>query len=62
MMKRNSTYTRVINIAEHVYVEAQQRADTLPIYENSHRELAANQIGSLGEISYEELDRIGIFS
>jgi len=50
MMKRNTTYTRVKNIAEHVYVEAQKRADALPILDNSHRASAANQIGCLGEI------------
>ncbi len=50
MLKRNTTYTRIKNIAEEIYVEAQKRADALPVFDYSHRAREANQVGCLGEI------------
>lgn len=50
MNKRNKTYTRTRLISEKIYVEAQKRADILPIFDYSHRAKEANQIGCLGEV------------
>lgn len=39
----------------HLWRQAQDRADGMPIYGNSHREKAANQVGALGEVAVERL-------
>ncbi|MEZ8881710.1 hypothetical protein AB6E09_22280 [Vibrio lentus] len=49
-MKRNTTYTKVTNIPEHVYAKALERAQKNPIYENSRRGREANKVGCLGEV------------
>lgn len=50
MNKRNTAYTRTKRISEEIYIEAQKRADALPIFDNSHRAKEANQVGCLGEV------------
>ena len=50
---RNTTYTRKTNIPENVYLEAENRAENLPIHKNSQRGLDANAIGCLGELIIE---------
>lgn len=61
MNKRNTTYTRVTNIAEHIYQEAENRARKIPIHKKSHRKDEANGIGCLGELIAEcWMDRHGI--
>jgi hypothetical protein len=35
---------------EEIWLSAEKIAESLPIYENSHREKLANQVGSLGEV------------
>ena len=50
MSIRNRTYTRVTNIPEYVYKEAEYRANNLPIHKKSHRKDEANGIGSFGEL------------
>lgn len=50
MNTRNRTYTRVTNIPEYVYQQAEYRANNLPIHKKSHRKDEANGIGCLGEI------------
>lgn len=44
-----------------LWEKACQRAEAMPIYGNSHREFAANQVGALGEVVFENLlDHFGI--
>ncbi|KXI26777.1 hypothetical protein [Paraglaciecola hydrolytica] len=50
MNVRNATYTRVVNIPDHVYKEAEYRANNLPIHKMSHRKEEANGVGCLGEL------------
>lgn len=45
----------VIDYQEGLWRRAQDRADGMPIYGNSHRERAANQVGALGEVVVERL-------
>ena len=53
-MHRNKTYTKTKSITDFIYDEAQRRAELLPVFNNSHRKKAANQIGCLGEVIAEE--------
>jgi len=46
---RNHSYSK-LSIPAWIQAEAQVRADKLPVYQNSHRGKAANQIGCLGEV------------
>jgi hypothetical protein len=50
MTIRNPSYTRVTNIPEYVYREAELRAENQRIFEKSHRKDEANGVGCLGEI------------
>lgn len=45
----------VIDYEQGLWRRAQDRADGMPIYGNSHREAAANQVGALGEVVVERL-------
>jgi len=42
-------------IPEHVYELAQERADAMPILKGSHRGVAGNEVGCLGEVVVEQL-------
>jgi len=50
MNDRNRVYTRLNNISELIYLEAEKRAEAQPIFENSHRKDEANGVGCLGEV------------
>ena len=50
MNRRNTTYTRINRIPEHVYQEAENRANKQDIFELSHRKDEANGVGCLGEV------------
>jgi hypothetical protein len=50
MSKRNVTFTRVLKVPEHVYLEAERRAKNQKIFKLSHRKDEANSVGCLGEV------------
>lgn len=50
MNYRKTTFAWVSNISDHIYREAEFRANSLPIHERSHRKGEANKIGCLGEV------------
>ncbi len=50
MIIRNPSYTRVKNIPECVYREAELRAGNQRIFEKSHRKDESNGVGCLGEV------------
>ena len=51
-----------LKLNKQIWDETNKRADALPIFKNSHRALAANQVGCLGEVivewwlKFEEID------
>lgn len=50
MKQRNTSYSRTINIPEHVYLKAEERAKNQSIFNKSHRKDEANGVGCLGEV------------
>jgi hypothetical protein len=50
MIIRNPSYTRVNNIPEYVYREAELRAENQRVFKKSHRKDEANGVGCLGEL------------
>ena len=50
MIIRNPSYTRVKNIPEYVFREAELRAENQRVFEKSHRKDEANSVGCLGEV------------
>jgi hypothetical protein len=50
MSIRNPSYTRVTNIPEYVYREAESRTKNQRVFKKSHRKDEANGVGCLGEV------------
>ena len=49
-----STNKKII-LTDAIYSEVQQRAEALPVFENSHRKYQANVVGCFGEVLFEML-------